>query len=231
MHNIASGEDRELYKGDISPDGCVWSAQRPNILCTRLTPEKRTEVLSISTDTGRAERLGTVPEALELDDSRILLARDERAIYLRSTKLGLVRWEIGAPRWTTAYEGPGLSFWPSPDERWIARVAKQWKFEIRPMSGGDWRPLAPDSVMRSSDFTPDGNWLVFHGVDAEGKDGLFRVSTSGGQPERVGDYPDGDSYNGDIWISPDGQKFFVDTGSRDEVWILENFEPKQQAAK
>ena len=38
-------------------------------------------------------------------------------------------------------------------------------------------------------FTPDGNWLLYHDVDAAGKHSLFRVATAGGQPERLGDFP------------------------------------------
>jgi len=32
-------------------------------------------------------------------------------------------------------------------------------------------------------------------------------------------------------ISPDGQKIIAEAPVAPEVWILENFEPKQQAAK
>jgi hypothetical protein len=147
-----------------------------------------------------------------------------------TSKLGLVRWEIGSPTWTTLWDSAGYTTWPSPDERWIARK-KNSKVEIRPMSGGDWRPVAPDREMLNENFTSDGNWLVYYGRDAAGKLGLFRVATSGGEPERLGDYPNTGKDTGDIWLSPDGQTFFADTGNSNELWMLENFEPKQQAAK
>jgi hypothetical protein len=183
------------------------------------------QVLSISTDTGHSELLGTVPEGLVAKP--VLLARDDRAIYLGYGKLGLVRWEIGAPTWTSVYDG---NAWPSPDERWILRSEKG-KMEIRTMSGGDWRPLAPDRPAARHDFTLDGDWLVYSGVDTSGKGSLFRVATSGGQPERLGDIPGIGSALGDMWISPDGQRIIADTPNPEELWSLENFEPKQQAAK
>jgi hypothetical protein len=98
------------------------------------------------------------------------------------------------------------------------------------MAGGDWRKLAPGRRVYALDFTLDGNWRVFTGQDADGKEGLFRVATSGGQPERLGDIPNR-SLNGDISVSPDGKTFFADTINSRETWVLENFEPKQEVAK
>jgi Tol biopolymer transport system component len=73
-------------------------------------------------------------------------------------------------------------------------------------------------------FTKDGNWLLYHDVDAAGNQSLFRVATAGGQPERIGDFPS--AYGtGYMWISPDGKKIIADTLKPLELWILENFEP------
>jgi hypothetical protein len=72
-------------------------------------------------------------------------------------------------------------------------------------------------------FTPDGNWLLYHGADAAGKHGLFRLATAGGQPERVGDFPSQNKV-GFLNISPDGQKIIAQAENLPELWILENFE-------
>jgi WD40 repeat protein len=236
IRNIASGEERQLYKGDISLRGstrggaCFWAAKRPSIFCIEGKKGER-HLLAISTDTGRAEPLGTLPAGLA-DGSPALLSGDDRAIYLTMpSKLfyesKLVRWEIGSATWTTVYEDPGpYNVGLSPDERWIIRPYG----EVRPVAGGDWRQLAPGRRIYAREFTSDGNWLVYTGQDADGRDGLFRVATSGGQPERLGDIPKG-GLNGDIWVSPDGKTFFADTFNSRETWVLENFEPKQEAAK
>jgi len=79
-------------------------------------------------------------------------------------------------------------------------------------------------------FTSDGNWLVYRGSDAAGKGGILRVATTGGEPKWIGDYPKS-SVRGDIWISPDGKKLLFLTFGSEELWMLENFEPKQQAVK
>ena len=78
--------------------------------------------------------------------------------------------------------------------------------------------------------TPDGNWVLYRDVDSAGEWGLFRVSTAGGQPERLGDFPT----NGDpkevsfMEISPDGRKVIIqsaDFKNAYELWSLENFVP------
>jgi hypothetical protein len=59
------------------------------------------------------------------------------------------------------------------------------------------------------------------------------VATSGGAPEHLGDFPAG-NVHGTMRISPDGRKIIALTGADNfasETWLLENFEPKQQAAK
>jgi Tol biopolymer transport system component len=114
--------------------------------------------------------------------------------------------------------------------------------QIRPLSGADWRDVgyfriearSVDSFNKHIAFTPDGKWLYFYNLDSAGKDTLFRASTTGGEPERVGDFPS-HSMSGSMKISPDGRNIIVNapdatTNSR-ETWLLEDFEPRAPAAR
>ena len=240
LRNIASGEERELYHTGTDEPGCIWAAQHPSLVCVQYTPTTL-EVLSISIDSGRVERLGSLPAA---NNWNVFFgSRDDRAIYmLRGSEL--IRWEIGTQHATTLDRIPGFnqgdsgspypveqgdSGSPYPVERWMARRDKG-TIEIRPMSGGDWKPLISLSETQMA-FTPDGNWFLYHGVDAAGKHGLFRVATAGGQPERLGDFPSTYQF-GYLRISPDGKKIIVEAPNPSpDVWLLENFEPKAQAAR
>src|SRR5262249_14155542 len=77
-------------------------------------------------------------------------------------------------------------------------------------------------------FTPDSKWIVYHDQDENGKDGLFRVAISGGEPQRLGDYPPG-QLNSYISITPDGRQFIVSAQAppkQPEFWTLDNFLPK-----
>jgi hypothetical protein len=228
VRSVASGEERELYQGGPGEMSCVWAAQHPNLFCGQIAPQGATKALSISIETGRAELLGSVSGS----NSFLFRSPDDRAIYMAlRPNAELIRWEIATRQPASMGRGPSnIARWitASPDERWISRLEKG-KIEIRPMHGGDWKPLISGGGTQIA-FTPDGNWLLYHGVDAAGKHGLFRVATAGGQPERLGDFP-ATSKVGLMWVSPDGRKVIADTLNPFEVWLLENFEPKQQAAK
>jgi hypothetical protein len=120
----------------------------------------------------------------------------------------------------------------SPDERWVAQLNKG-AIEVRPMQGGSWRRLVSRryEIGGQGTFTPDGEWFLYHDKDSAGKDGFFRVSTAGGEPERLSDFPSGNMTGNNLWISPNGRRLIaeaVKTGPI-ELWILENYVP--QAAK
>ncbi len=225
LRNIATGEERELYRGGPERLFCIRAAHHPNLFCGQYPPPNNniTEVLSISIDSGRVERLGSLPGMNPL----LFTSPDDRAIYMRrwTPKDELIRWEIGTQQTTTLDQSPGLILEgaASPDERWVARQEKG-KIEIRPLSGGDWKPLSSFGGINQIAFTHDGNWLLYHDVDAAGKQSLFRVATAGGQPQRLGDFPS-DSLSGYLWISPDGKKIIAQTGNAAETWLLENFVP------
>jgi Tol biopolymer transport system component len=96
------------------------------------------------------------------------------------------------------------------------------------MSGGDWKPLVSSlTQVGHVDFTPDGQWFLYHDVDSTGKSILSRVASAGGQPERLGDFPTKVG-SGTMRISPDGSKVLVaagEYGTAYEMWSLENFVP------
>jgi hypothetical protein len=232
VRNIASGEEREVYRSR-SPMACMWAAQRPNLFCVWRDPQPATALLSISIDSGRVERLGTLPGTDRLW-SPFFGSADDRVIYLgQEPENELVRWDIGTQQATTVERITGLTLpgfvIPEPNAHWIGRRNKETT-EIRPFSGGDWRPLISLSPTHIA-FTPDGNWLLYHDVDAAGKDALFRIATAGGRPERIGIFPSAAKYAAVMKISPDGQKILAAHDANSEFWLLENFEPKQPVAR
>lgn len=240
LRNIASGEEREVYRADNGRPSCIWAAQRADLFCTLFNATNIVDVFSISIASGRVEKLGSLngvingtPFFSSGDDTAIYLLRDLLRNGLQGPGDEMIRWDLGTHQATTVdripgiWNGTGLGI-PYPNERWIARRDKG-TIETRPMSGGSWKPLISLSPTQMA-FTPDGNWLLYHDVDAAGKHSLFRVATAGGKPERVGDFPVANK-EGYLRISPDGQKIIAEASKAPEVWMLENFEPRQQAAK
>jgi hypothetical protein len=189
-------------------------------------------VLSVSIDSGRVKRLGVLPGTDEWGP--VFSSADDRAIYFgRDPGDELVRWDVSTQQATTVDRITGWGLFgfviPDPDAHWIGRRNKDTT-EIRPLSGGEWKPLISASPTHIA-FTPDGNWLLYHDVDAAGKDALFRVATAGGRPERIGPFPTASKSYPIMTVSPDGQKIIAGTIEGEETWLLENFEPKQPAAR
>jgi Tol biopolymer transport system component len=249
LRNIASGEDRELYRAATAAPLCVWAAHDTKLYCGE-AGRSSTEILSVSVDSGHVERLASLPGMFDV----LRIAPDDSALYLGAMKVtgiqwnsvSLVRWQIATHRQTALGDGKDIS----PDERWVwgedsasgpqTDPAFRYAIRLRPVIGADWRPVGKLSPRANAthpeqlDFTTDGNWLYFHDSDSSGKDGLFRAPTAGGQPVRMGDFPS-HSFLGTIKISPDGRKIIVNTPESElnhpELWLLANFVPKQQAAR
>ena len=235
VRHLATGEDREVYRSSSRLESCVWAQQRPTLYCAK--PDRgRTEIVAVMLDSGRAETVGflngaRLPARTSSDDRLLLTGVPDGR-----------QWEIGTDR-ESAILNP---FQTSADGRWvfsslIRGPGDRRQLSIRPTSGteSDWKPMAYPKVEGwgvgrfTAGITDDGNWLFYRDRDAGGKDGLYRVSTSGGEPERVGDYPTSQQDLAPFLISPDGRQFIVNAREPEqqpELWILENFVPSPASA-
>lgn len=149
-------------------------------------------------------------------------------------------WEVGTDRETRDVVAQYGSF----DGEWTAGITtdsqNRRQISIRPKSGDndDWKQLAKvriqgtrfnQVVMR---FTNDAKWIVYHDLDADGKDALYRVSTAGGEPQRLGDYPASEP-DSSFSVSPDGRQFIATVKGPPkqlEFWVAENVIPAASSA-
>jgi Tol biopolymer transport system component len=98
---------------------------------------------------------------------------------------------------------------------------------IRPVSGGDWKPLVSDVKPRLIPYVmPDGNWVLYQLVEPSGKFGLYRVRIEGGIPQRLGDSPT-PGFNADFFFSPDGRQVLAvsQKPANYDLSVLENYVP------
>ncbi len=247
IYSLTAGErDRELYFSQQELGNCLWAAQPSVLYCTQFQyAEGQTAILAIDVTTGRAETIASLPGVRVLDS----LSPDERTINMfnLSGPTKFPQWEIGSNREIPGPLGnPGAT---SRDGRWIFTPARdasnRREVRIRPGSGGngDWEHLIyrrkqePDLTLPIPfKYAPDSNWLVYQELDSNGRDALFRVRTSGGEEQRLGDYPT-TLPNSYLAISPDGRRFIVEVppntptsaSSKLNYWILQNFLPGSAA--
>ncbi len=232
VHNILTGEDREIHRGDAD---CKWAAQQPKLFCG-----DESGIFSIAAGTGEFARLQPFTKRWRIASA----SRDDGALYM-FTPFGqgmeMMRWDIAARQETMLERNPShASAWlaqVSPDERSLLRHDPRG-LAIRPILGGDWRLLismgkdasATATSFGHYGFTPDGKWILYHDTDSAEKHSLFRIPAAGGKPERLGDFP-GAGFSGNLEISPDGHKILATVGEYAtslEIWKLENFVPSRK---
>jgi hypothetical protein len=117
---------------------------------------------------------------------------------------------------------------PSPDDRWLLRLANTLNIEVRPVSGGAWTQIAsvrlPSPVVSEIAFAPDSGSVIYLDQNPSGKPGLFRIPTAGGTPERLADLPPSAEVR---QILAGGRRVvMVSSDMIAETWILENYVPK-----
>jgi hypothetical protein len=61
VRDMASGEEHAVYR-DNNHVWCTW-APNPNLICGRYSEEGQTEIFSIAADSGRTERLSSLPDS------------------------------------------------------------------------------------------------------------------------------------------------------------------------
>jgi hypothetical protein len=236
LQNLSDGKDRVLYRSRSGWFFCQYAIQHPKIFCTELREtegkeEEKTDLLAISVESGQIERLASFSWRGCVMGKP---SHDDQAVYLE--KFGpkgedgpIVRWDLTTHQETlVSAASPEEGFntvWH--DDRWLVRASDQ-KLSIRPLSGVDWKPLASLSSGRADHFaiTPDGNWLMYHSTDPAGKHVLFRVPTSGGQPQIIGNFPS-DASSGSLHFSSDGRQILAVSSdpSKYDLWVLDHFVP------
>ena len=224
VKTLATGDDRELYRAErIS--GCAAAHRSDTLFCARAV-EGETEVVAVSLDSGRIERRGRLRGQMSLHQ----ITRDDRSLIFFDGP-GFVEWEIG-----TQNQRPVPSY-RSADRRWNMTIGREGtEIRVRPGDGnGDSRSLVtrnvpvPVTAVMPIRFSPDGDWVLYHDRDGRGKDGLYRVATAGGEPQRLGDYPTR-LPTSTLTISRDGRRFILHAPARDpqpsrDYWMLDNFLP------
>ena len=232
LRDLSNGEERVLYRSNGTSLFCQFGAQHPKLFCTEQGEERKTDLFAVAVESREVERLASLSGTVFMFGP----SHDDLALYLvkRASPQSLLRWELASHEESVLAQTDltAAIVLPSPDERWLIRHSYR-SLDIRPMSGGDWKPLVSTntnpqntSMPRATGFTPDGKWLLYYDTDTAGKKSLFRVLLAGGHPERLGDFPGSGDY-GFMRLSRDGRQLMAEIWNpyQYDLWVLENFVP------
>jgi Tol biopolymer transport system component len=236
VQDISSGEQRVVYQSTNGSLACRYSNREPKIFCSVTGREggTRTDLIAVNDKSGAIERIGSLSGSKAIshypDDGKTFFFVDVADKFFQVT-----RWDLDTQQETVVVPGPqnpnlALEL-PSFDGRFLLRVVEGDGMSVRPIAGGDWKTLVSGvkTLSSSIDTTHDGDFAFYAANDSEGRPGLFRISTAGGKPERVGDLPVR-TFQGYYYFSADGRQIlgvnFND--NKYDLWVLENFEPSDK---
>jgi Tol biopolymer transport system component len=198
--DLRSGEVAPVFSGGDVPDELHLHAS--------FSPDGRTLYFA-------RERPG------ESDDWR-LVARN----LARGTEKEVVELQRSSKRLASGWD---LHISASPDGRMLALAeqdpeSRTFQISVLPTSGGEPRDVhrTPNAFKVSGVFcwTPDGQHLLFRGVDADGNTDLLVIASAGGEARRIHDVPGFWGFS----LHPDGRRFTFDYGgsTTGEIWVIEN---------
>jgi Tol biopolymer transport system component len=231
--DLSTGQQRVIYQ---SPDGdlfCQYSSHEPKVFCTLTGRDggDKTDLFSVDDKTGAVEKVTSLLGSKALNHTD-----DGRTFYFVNLDINILnqvtQWNVDTQQESVVVpalrNGPTWGEFPSFDGRWLLRFDLD-SMSVRPVSGGDWKKLVfgVKGLYTDCETTPDGNWAFYSAYDSAGKPALFRVATTGGAPERVGDLPSGSFQGQNFFLSGDGRQI-LNTKVNDrkhDMWVLENFEP------
>jgi serine/threonine protein kinase/Tol biopolymer transport system component len=181
----ASADGNTIVATVTNPSASLWSFS----LTDRVVEERDLESYPMPTVRALAPRF-----------------RGESVFYLSSSGAGDGLWVSKGAEGREVWKGAGGALAnppePSPDGNWAAIVlprAGRLQLHLISADGAELRPLAESIIATgAASFSPDGEWIVMGGRDAEGP-GLFKIPVGGEDPVRLASGP---AFN-PVW-SPQG---------------------------
>jgi WD40 repeat protein len=234
LHDLTTGDDRELFRPPGRANSCAWPARETYLYCAS-TDTLQTTFFKVPVDPGRAEAVRVFPGIVTIEG----FTRDRR-LLIRSADNRIARWEVGGDEpvfgsQTISDLTPG----GRDGDEWVFRrspgaAVGTGSIEIREANNESaaWRHLVDMPVMGPR-VGEEGRSVFYTKPDPDGRRGLYRVATAGGEPQRLGDIAVPSNAQQPVEVSPDGRHFLTSFQNREngqlDYFLLENFIPRTPA--
>jgi Tol biopolymer transport system component len=240
IRSLKTGEVRELspklnYIGRVR-----WFPDGQSLLVRGSDERNRTGLFRIDARTGEVSTIFFHDDAQES-----ILSADGKSVFFTTFATpdntpGTFERNLETGEEKELYRGLGRYMTLSPDGRQLAFATADSAdkgltvLAVIPTTGGKPRQLY--TVAESGEYistvarTADGRFLIFGVQPNTGdKTELWRIPAEGGEPQRLGFSMD---QLRSLRINPDGQHIAFDAGiAKGEVWVMENFLPKEEPEK
>jgi Tol biopolymer transport system component len=238
IHDTSTGADRAVRTGLGQVFGPRWSPDGRFLAVTGMKDRHRV-LAQVDVQSGETTILVRHGRGEWVQAYQWTLAGD--IVFHRFTggdECALVRFTPATGEQATIYQGPFIhAFAVSPNGQWLAftpRSATESALWVMPAAGGEARDLVKLNEPRLLEaegavaWSPDAHSVLFAKRDrADSADySLWRVPLAGGDAEPAGLTTERLRHLG---VDRSGQRLAFTGGSRaDEVWVMENFLPKEQ---
>jgi Tol biopolymer transport system component len=177
VRDLATGRERVVYQSAADNFLCQYSAIRLVVFCTSRIGNEKTDLISVSVDSGAVEKVATFPDPRY----QLQCPQDDRIFYFVSDRGNgrdadpKILWDRSSQKETVIANAAELEKYASTlslDGRWVLRQLSG-DLSFRPASGGEWKPLASgveNDLIQGS--TPDGNWALYIASDPHGNPGI-----------------------------------------------------------
>jgi Tol biopolymer transport system component len=252
IHNLKSGENKEVSPNLKVFQQLRWAPDGNKIHVMGCVKEWEWSIYSIDPQTKKVEAV--IPPEKDSDVSGHCWSKSGNSIYylrvkpiaegsyILNNRIINYDLETGREKEIGTFQSVNSThelFCISPDSKKLAFVQRDIDqntdiIYIIPATGGNFKKVCildlNKYMVRELAWTPDNRFILFSSMDmSEDKCELMRVPTEGGEPEMLGISMHGISY---MSIHPNGRRIAFSahgpTRRSPEIWVMENFLPKEK---
>jgi Tol biopolymer transport system component len=214
-------EPLRLPGRDLGATFPFWAPDGRRLTVARVLPEGKLSLWLVALDGSHAEELPapglSIPGTISGDGRSLLYS----AVINGLTQLFILDLNAHERRQLTFSEGDKYNAIWSPDGRWIIFVSnaggliQPWR--ISALGGKEQRLTSGYERIRHAFPSPDGRWVYYQPNHLN----IYRITATGGRPQRITNFPEAGLFLEEPAISPDGRwLLYCRSNGGSSLWLL-----------